>query len=87
MTTVMVQYRVRDYETWRKEFDANEPARTAATLSDCRVYRNVADGNDVIMTYVVGDEGKLRQFLESAELKRRMEAAGVVGKPIVLRDS
>jgi hypothetical protein len=74
---------VEDYETWRKVFDANEPARTAATLTNCRVYRDTDDGNHVLMKFKVGDGEKAQALKDSSELRQVIQKPGVITDSIV----
>jgi hypothetical protein len=83
MSTLLIHYRVQDYETWRKVFDGNEPARTAATMTDCRVYRDTDDGNHVLMTLKVADREKAQAFRDSPELRQVTQKAGVITDSIV----
>jgi hypothetical protein len=82
-----VQYQVRDFETFRKAFEANEPARAAATMSNARIYRNVADPNDVVVLLDVADPEKARKYRDSPELTEVRKRAGVTSQPVYLTEN
>ena len=45
MGAMIVRHSVRDYGAWRPAYDAHEAARTAAGLTNGRVYRSAEDPN------------------------------------------
>ncbi len=80
---LLVAHRVADYEAWKKAFDAHRPARQAAGCLGHDVNRDADDPN-MLYVYCAGtDAGKLRAFVESADLPEVMKHAGVQGKPTV----
>ncbi len=81
MTLMIIHHRVRDYATWRPVFDAHEPARTAAGLSNGRVFRSADNPNDLILLFDFADRRKAEEFAASDELKTAMQRAGVEGRP------
>ncbi len=81
MPLMIVHHRVRDYTTWRPVFDAHEPVRTAAGLSNGRVYHSADNPNDLILLFDFADRQKAEEFATSDELKTAMQRAGVEGRP------
>jgi hypothetical protein len=83
MALLIVQHKVRDYAQWRPAFDAHESARTAASVTNGRVYRRAEDPNDLVLLFDVADLAKARAFGASDDLKTTMEKAGVIGAPTI----
>lgn len=81
MSLMIIHHRVRDYTTWRPVFDAHEPVRIAAGLSNGRVFRSADDPNDLILLFEFADRQKAEEFAASDELKTAMQRAGVEGRP------
>jgi hypothetical protein len=80
MGAMIVHHSVRDYGPWRAAFDAHEPVRTAAGLTNGRVYRSADDPNDLLLLFDTADRGRAEEFAASSELKEAMQRAGVVGQ-------
>lgn len=49
MASLMVQHKVRDYAAWRPGYDAHEPSRVGAGITNGRVYRKAEDPNDLVL--------------------------------------
>ena len=80
---VIVTHEVKDYASWRKAYDADEPNRKSGGFKVWGVY---ADVNNPNMVSVVGEfpsAAAANAFTTSPKLKEVMEKAGVVGKPDV----
>ena len=64
---------VRACAPWRKE-----------SGEKCfRVFRSASSPNDLTVICSFSSAAKMKAFVKSAELKKRMKDAGVVSKPIV----
>ena len=79
MGAMIVRHSVRDYGPWRAAFDAHEPARTAAGLTNGRVYRSAEDSNNLVLLLTSRTGGR-GEFGASNELRETMQRAGVVGQ-------
>ena len=80
---MIIHHKVRDYSAWRPGYDAHESSRSAAGITDGRVYRNADDPNDVVIVANVWDLAKARAWTASDELKTAMQKAGVLGAPTI----
>jgi hypothetical protein len=80
MGAMIVRHSVQDYGPWRATFDAHEPARMAAGLTNGRVYRSAEDPNDLVLLFDTADRRRAEEFGTSSELKEAMQRAGVVGQ-------
>ena len=76
---LMVRYKVKDFDAWKKSFDSNKQVRMDAGLTDKVVAYTVDDNHHVTLVFAVADMDKAKAFLNSKELKERREAAGVEG--------
>ncbi|MBR1144110.1 cyclase [Bradyrhizobium sp. AUGA SZCCT0431] len=83
MASMIIHHRVRDYAAWRPGYDAHESSRTAAGVTNCRVYRNTEDANDLVIVANVSDLAKARAWTASDDLKTAMQKAGVEGAPTI----
>jgi hypothetical protein len=78
---MVVRQTVTDYAKWRPLYDAHQPARTDAGLSNCTVRLSADDPNVVFVACAMADLAKARAFAVSKSLADAMKGAGVVGKP------
>jgi len=83
MAMMIIHHRVQDYEAWRPAYDAHEPARTSAGLSNGQVFRAAEDPNDLVILFDMADRRKAETFAASEDLKTAMQRAGVQGRPDV----
>jgi hypothetical protein len=83
MALVIVRHKVKDFAAWKRVFNAHAPARGTAGLSNTRLYRSVDDPSEVVILFDTDDIAKAQQFVDSADLKSAMTAAGVIDKPDV----
>jgi len=74
--------KVKDWDAWKKEFDQNKQLRTDGGLIDRGIGHAVDDNHKVSVVFAVMDMAKAKAFLQSKELKDKMEKAGVEGKPV-----
>jgi len=74
--------KVKDWETWKKVFDENKQARIDGGLIDRGVGHAIDDNHKVSIVFAVTDMQKAKAFLQSPDLKDKMEKAGVEGKPV-----
>jgi len=83
MASMMVQHTVRDYKTWKKEYDGNSAFRkSSGELSD-QIYRDASDANKLTLMFKWNSIANAEKFAHSPELRAAMEKAGVMGPPTV----
>jgi len=73
---------VKDWDAWKKEFDQNKQLRIDGGLIDRAIGHAIDDNHKVAVVFAVTDRTKAKAFLQSKDLKDKMEKAGVEGKPI-----
>jgi hypothetical protein len=78
---VLVRHKVKDWAVWKKAFDSHKQVRVDAGLTDRVVGHAVGDDHDVVLVFAVADVAKAKAFMESKDLKDKMNEAGVVGPP------
>ncbi|HXX62252.1 MAG TPA: hypothetical protein VEO56_00535 [Bacteroidota bacterium] len=79
--TVIVTHAVKEYASWRKVYDADEPNRKAMGFKVWGVYADVKDPNMVTIIGTFPSASAADAFMASPKLKEAMDKAGVVGKP------
>jgi hypothetical protein len=78
---VIINQKVKDWDTWKKAFDSHKQARMDAGLTDRAVSQAVGDPHMVSVVLVVSDMKKAEDFSHSKGLKDKMAEAGVEGAP------
>jgi quinol monooxygenase YgiN len=75
---------LEDYGKWRAGFDANDAMRRASGSTGVyQVYRDVDNPKAVSLILEWEDAGKAQAFLNDPALKQVMQAAGVIGAPVL----
>ena len=81
MAVLIIRHPVRDYAAWRPVYDAHEAARTAAGLTNGRVFRSTENPNDILILHEIADRRRAEEFGRSDDLREAMRRAGVSGQP------
>jgi hypothetical protein len=83
-TTLITRVGLSDYNVWRVGFERFEERRNAAGIRNPRIYRDVNDGNQIVIVFDIADPDKARQFFASGEVQKAMrEGGGVLGPPLL----
>jgi len=78
---MLVRHRVLDFPEWKRVYDAHQPKRIEAGLSDQYLLRGEQTPDEVVLLYAAEDLDRARAFAESADLRETMQEAGVIDKP------
>lgn len=78
---LLMTHKVKDWDAWKKEFDNHKQVRSDAGLIDRLLGYDVNDNHQASIIFAVTDMAKAKAFLQSQDLKDKMEKAGVEGKP------
>ena len=78
---MLVRHKVRDFKSWKAGYDAHQPKRVEAGLTEKYLLRGSDDPNEVVALFEAQDLSRAKAFATSAELREKMEEVGVVGKP------
>jgi hypothetical protein len=81
MRYVLVKHKVKDFDIWKKIFDADAGNRQAAGSKGGVLLRAMDDPNMVYILFEMEDVEKAKGFFRSAQLKKTMEKAGVIEEP------
>jgi len=81
MAFMLVRSKVRDFDTWKPAYDAHQPARDAAGLTEKYLLRNADNANEIVILFDAQDLNRARTFAASADLRERMQESGVVDQP------
>ena len=81
MPDILVQQKVRDYDTWKPFFDQNEGVRKNSGSNGAQVFQSAEDPNELFILFEWDTVENARKFSSSEELKKIMEGAGVISKP------
>jgi hypothetical protein len=83
MTMLLIRYRVRCYDGWRAVFDADAAVRHAYGALNERVFRGVADADEVLLCLEWDGQERADLFVRSGDLREAMVRAGVADRPDV----
>jgi hypothetical protein len=78
---IIVKHAVEDYDRWRAGYDAFDDYRRQAGIVGHAVNQEIGNPNQVIVYHQAKDLATLRAFVESNELKEKMQEAGVASAP------
>ena len=81
MFTTFIRFKVKDYETWKREYDKGLTLRKTYGVRAAGVYRNAKDASEVTAAQQTESLEAALAMANSDELKSRMAEAGVIGPP------
>jgi len=83
MVHVIVRHKVAEYSKWKETFDSHLNHRMAAGETGFRVFQSIEDPRDVTVLTDWESMDSARRFMQSDDLRKAMQSAGVVGSPDV----
>jgi len=83
MTFVLVRHKVQDFAKWKPVYDEHQATRRAGGSKGARLFRSADNPNEVIMLFEWDQLKNARQFIQSEDLRKTMEKAGVADRPDV----
>jgi len=78
---MLIRHRIRDYQAWKAGYDAHESQRLAAGLTEKYLLRGSDNPSEIVALFEAKDLAAAKQFAASAEVRQKMQEAGVVDKP------
>ncbi|MCA1622560.1 MAG: cyclase [Acidobacteria bacterium] len=78
---MIARARVQDYSEWKTGYDAHEPSRAAAGLTEKHLLQDANDPNTVMLIFEAEDLKRAEEFSKSDDLREAMQKSGVLGKP------
>ena len=83
MAYMIVHHKVKNYDQWRKEFDAFAEMRKASGEQHYVVYQEATDPLMITGMFMWDSIENAQKYASSPELKAGMEKAGVTGPPSI----
>jgi hypothetical protein len=78
---MLVRHKVKNFTTWKEGYDAHAHMRAEAGLTEKYLLRNTQAPNEIVVLFAAEDIDRARAFAESADLREKMQAFGVIDKP------
>ena len=79
----IINFKVKDYDAWKAVFNSDKQQRINAGITDRAINQYLDDPHMVSLVMAIADMKKAQEFMNTKELKHRMDSAGVVGAPDV----
>ena len=83
VAVLLIRHRIRHYHAWKAVFDADAAARHAYGALSERIFRGVADPDEVLVCLEWDDPERAHLFARSDDLRQAMVRAGVADRPDV----
>jgi quinol monooxygenase YgiN len=84
MIFILVRHQVADYDRWQAEFQADASRRMNSGEQSVRVFRDADDPKMITIIEEWPDFPTAQMFIQSEDLRRRMQAGGVIGDPTIM---
>jgi heme-degrading monooxygenase HmoA len=84
MAYVMISHKVANYTKWKRAVKSHAKWRKASGEKSLYVCRNSKTPNDLMVWCEWDTTARMKKFVKSAELRKAMKGAGVIGEPEVL---
>lgn len=81
---VVAHHKVKDFTQWKPFYDQDINRRKENGIKDLKIGRKTEDPNDIYMIWEVDNAEKIKKMIESPDLKKFMEKAGVINEPEIL---
>ena len=79
---IMIRVKPENFDLWRGEHDGQQDARTEYGMTDGPVYRDETDPETVLVTLLVEDMDRARQWFGSNAFTSAVERSGQVSREI-----
>jgi len=83
MASILITHKVKDFAEWKKFFDSKIDFRKANGELSTQIFRDNSDPNSLTVINKWNSMEHALKFAQSPELKASMEAAGVLGTPVM----
>jgi heme-degrading monooxygenase HmoA len=83
MVHVLVRHKVADYPRWKEAFDSHLTSRKRAGETGYHVFHSMEDSHEIVVLSDWQTVEEARKFMNSDELRQKMQTAGVQGSPDV----
>ena len=76
-----IKHRVEDYSRWKPFFNEHGSTRGKAGCKGGQLFHSLDNPNNIFILFEWDTKEKATKFVESEDLKKRMQEVGVSGKP------
>ena len=83
MVNLLVKHTVKDFTSWKKVFDEHATFREEHGCKGGELYQNAENPNEVVIRFSWDSADHARAFVDSKDLRKTMDKAGVLGAPTV----
>lgn len=87
MAQMLIRHKVKDFSSWKRNFDMSLPIRKFSGEERYQIFQNVEDPNEVTVLIDWKSLEKAIQYAESTDLKTAMKIAGVIDEPSIFLTS
>lgn len=84
MPTAIVRYKVREYDTWFRNFISRESGMRQMGIQGINVRQTLDDPNEVVLTFRFPDVERFRTIMRDPQTRALMEADGVMSAADIL---
>ena len=81
MAHLLIRHKVKDYSTWKAAFDGFFETRRAGGEIAWQILHPDDDLNNLVILFEWDSLDNARSFMANPDLKKTMEAAGVIEPP------
>ena len=78
---VLVRAKVRNFEAWKKAYDAHLSVRQEYGLAEEHVLQGADDPNEVVLLFKASSLDRAKAFMSDPAVREVIEKSGLVGKP------
>ncbi len=83
MTYVLAIHKVENYVKWKSVFEGVIDIRKSAGEKSYQIFHTDDDPTSLVLLFEWDNLDNARKFMESDELREKMQQGGVIGKPDV----
>ena len=84
MPSVLIRHKVANYAKWKRAVKSFSKFRKASGEKCFAVCRSAKNPNDLTVYCTWDTTAHMKKFIRSADLRKAMKSAGVIGKPEIV---
>ncbi len=83
MPLIIVRQKVKDYQSWKRIFDAAYALRRASGEQSCRIFRNTEDPNEITLLLEWDNIQNAVKYSQNQLFREAERKAGVITEPVL----
>jgi hypothetical protein len=83
MATIILNHRVKDYDSWKPLYDSDKARRDGAGLREIAVGQKAGDPGNVYLIWEAADTSIISKMMSDPDLQKKMQEGGVISEPQV----